>query len=147
MFQIQGRDVAAVTGKNGICYPYEEKPMIPILIRGDLTGKWKQEDFLLDTGADGTLLHSDEAVRLGLDINEYDKSEKWSICGIDGVPKPLYKKKILIKIGHFLPIFLTVGFSKGVRPGLRLLGRQGILDRFGIAFNGKDFGIFTKQEI
>jgi len=144
MFRIQPEGV--VTGRDGICYSYQGRPMIPILIKGDRDGNWRQRDFLLDTGADGTILHSNEALMLGIDIDRHD--EQGTIRGIDGLERPIYYKKgILVKIGDFPPVPLTVGFSPHVRQGLRLLGRRTILSLFGIAFNGGEICIFTKREI
>lgn len=143
MFKIQNGCI--VKGEDGICYSYQGKPVVPVLIRGDQDDGWRQGEFLLDTGADGTFLHSNEAVQLGLDINRYDGSG-W-IYGVDGCPRPVYYKSgTLIKLGNFPPISTIIGFSPYFGQGLRLLGRN-ILDSFGIAFNGKEVGIFTKQEI
>ena len=147
MFQLKCSSPALLSGKNGICYPYKRRPMIPILIRGDLNDQWntKAVDFLLDTGADVTVLHSNEALRLGLDIDRYD-SESYIGTPI-GEGKIYYKKGILIRIGNFPDIAVNIGFSPDVRPGLRLLGRETLLDFFGIAFHAKKIGIFTQREI
>ncbi|MDI6752542.1 MAG: aspartyl protease family protein [bacterium] len=145
MFQLQC-EKGIVTGTDGICYDYKGRPMISILVKGDQNGNWNQGDFLLDTGADGTFLHSDEAVRLGLNIDSYDK--EGTVKGIDGIERPAYYKEgMLIKIGHFPHVPLTIGFSSYVRPGLRILGRRTILRLFGIAFNDNEIGIFAKREI
>ena len=143
MFKI--RNGCIVKGEDGICYPYQGKPVVPVLIRGDMDDGWRQGEFLMDTGADGTFLHSNEAVRLGLDINMYE--EPGWIYGVDGCPRMVYYKRgIPIKLGNFPPILITIGFSPYFGQGLRLLGRN-VLNSFGIAFDGKEMGIFTKQEI
>lgn len=145
MFQLQCPQ-GSVIGEDGICYSYEKKPIIPVQIKGDLTDLWHTGYFLLDTGADGVLLHIDEAVKLGLDVSKYNLNRIGTLTGIDGAERSVnYKERVLIKIGNFPAIPITIGFSKDVRPGLRLLGRKTILDVFGIVFNEKEVGIFTKQ--
>lgn len=152
MFEIQCKK-GIVRGSDGECYFYDYKgrPRISILIMGDKTGKWIRGDgFLLDSGADTTILHSEEAEKLGLDIRRWNRESFFK--GVARLPKPLsyplyYKDGILIKIGHFLPVPLTIGFSPYVEEGTRILGRRTIFDLFGIAFNGKEIGIFTKRRI
>lgn len=144
MFQLQCNG-GIVTGRDGVCYPYgpHGRPMIPVLVKGDLSGIWTKTDMLLDTGADITVLHSDVASTVGLDIEKYD--EVGVVIGIDGCERPLfYKKGVLIKIANFPAIPITIGFSTYLRQGLRLLGRKTILSLFGIAFNSKEIGIFIK---
>jgi len=144
MFQM---DNGVMSGNSGICYSYsyEGRPIIPILIKGDLTDEWKESEFLLDTGADTTILHSYEAYRLGLDIDKHDYEE--NITTPIGSGKAYYKRGIRVRIGHFPDLPITIAFSEDVREGLRLLGRRDILNFIGIAFNGKKVGIFTKGEI
>lgn len=143
MFQLQCKGILA--GRNGICYSYEGRPMVPVLIKCDLTGEWRETYFLVDTGADETLLHFHEALKLGLNIGRYDPLD--FVEGIGGGVRVYYKKGILVKIGHFPPFLLTIGFSPDVMEGLRVLGRRTILNLFGIAFNDKEIGIFTNRKI
>lgn len=143
MFKIQNG--CTVKGEDGICYPYQGRPFVPVLIRGDIDDVWHQEEFLLDTGADCTFLHPNKAVRLGLDITMCDV-QGW-MHGIEGYPcQVYYKRGIPIKLGNFPPILITIGFSPHIVQEFPLLGRN-ILNSFGIAFNGKEMGIFAKQEI
>ncbi|MCP4349854.1 MAG: hypothetical protein GY795_30605 [Desulfobacterales bacterium] len=143
MFQLQC-EKGIVEGKNGVCFFYKDKPKISISIKGDKYNTWVQgDDFLLDSGADSTILHSDEADELGLDIRKYD--DRGFSKGVGGISIPIYYKYgIMIKIGDFLPISLPIAFSPKIAPGLRILGRQTIFKEFGIAFNGGKIGIFSK---
>jgi len=118
-------------------------PRIPVQIRGDLTGRWHRLDFLLDTGSDKIIIHSEVASAVGLDITKYD--DFGTITTIDESIIPVFfKKGILIKIGNFPAIVVTIGFSPNVIKEPPILGRD-ILSLFGVVFNSKEMGIFVKQ--
>lgn len=143
MFQLQCEQ-GIVEGRNGVCFSYRNKPTISIMIRSDITNCWIQgDDFLLDSGAAHTVLHSDEAVKLKLDINQVDSGGFF--IGACGIKWPIfYKKGMLVKVGNFPAVPLTIGFSPHLAAGIRILGRRTIFELFGIVFSGKEIGVFAK---
>lgn len=135
-----GYNGCELQGRDGLCYCYDEKPELPVFIKGDLVRSWKETSFLLDSGADLTLVHFDEAEDLGIDVSHslIDTSGQ----GVMGKLISLYIKQVEIKIGNLPSFFIDIAFSKDIKPNTRLLGRKTFMDIFGIAMTNKTIGIF-----
>ncbi len=146
MFKIDRR--GSVTGNNGVINQYSVKSYVKISILGDKDDQWNNDiDFIVDTGASITLMHTSEAERLGIDITKYDDESLLSGIKAGSTMKLFIKRSVMIKIGHFPPLPISIGFSSSINPNLRLLGRKTFLSRFGIAMDNTQIGIFPKIDI
>jgi predicted aspartyl protease len=85
----------------------------------------------VDTGATFTILHSDDARRLGLD---WEDGRRQMIVVGDGSFIPTYLHDLTIHIGPW-EVTAPVGFSERLGVGFNLLGRRGIFDQFRVCFN------------
>jgi hypothetical protein len=160
-----------VTGENGECFVWKEdkdgkkRPLIPVSIKNEKTGDWSSfVNFVFDTGADVTTMHTDVAKELGIDTKKCDK--KTTLGGISakgisakgisakgipakGIPAKgipaFYKNNVLIQIGDLEPFSMRILYSDGIKQGLKLLGRESILKIFGVAVDDEHVGFFPKN--
>ncbi len=88
----------------------------------------------LDTGATYSVFHADFAEELGLDI--YSGERKDVTVG-DGGMIPLYLFKLDVTIEQ-LKITAKIGFSDRLGTGINIIGREDILDKYVVCFDGKN---------
>ena len=106
------------------------EPVIPISV---LTKYGYQKfDFLVDTGADCTIMPASVAYDLDINISELPKIH---FCGIEGGRVAAYITKITVKITN-TPIEITCALSTNKQSPF-ILGRKDIFSKFNIAFDNK----------
>ena len=114
------------------------EPVIPIAV---LTKYGYQNfDFLVDTGADCSIMPKSVVKDLGLELNRLPKMR---FCGIEGSGITAYIAKITIKITS-TPVEIICALSDNEKSPF-ILGRKDIFSRFNILFDNKNKIItFTK---
>ena len=106
-------------------------PVVPIAV---LTKYGYQRfDFLVDTGADCTIIPKSVAGDLDIDLSALPKMR---FCGIEGKSITAYLTKITIKITN-TPIEITCALSSNERSPF-ILGRKDIFSNFNISFDNKN---------
>jgi len=106
-------------------------PVIPVSV---LTKYGYQKfDFLVDTGADCSIMPKSVAKDLDIDLSTLPKMR---FCGIEGKSITAYITKITIKITH-TPIEITCALSTNEKSPF-ILGRKDIFSKFNIAFDNKN---------
>lgn len=125
----------AVSGLGKIFRPY-----VPIYLNTKEAG-WKRFDFIVDSGADITMLPKSMLDILGIDKKKITKGEA---TGIGGFTTKTWQTKIPIKIGEWELEILATFTSENLTP--LLLGRVDTLDsQFSWNFDHKKKEIlFTK---
>ncbi len=117
-------------------------PYIPLTIKGQ--DERMDMMFLLDSGADYTVIPIELAELLGVDLS----GDKEQTSGVGGV---IYTRKssmmVEIKNAHEkynfkIPIHIILKRNSNVPP---LLGRETFFDKFQITFNQKDRKIILKR--
>lgn len=118
-------------------FPYQYKhikwgkvcnPLIPISVKTSLS--WQELWFLVDSGADCTMLTVSLANQLGLQFN---KQRKTQLFGIGEKSVDAYEGMIVLKLCN-QEIRVRSYFIDTVDSAL-LLGRYDIFDKFTITFN------------
>lgn len=107
------------------------EPIIPTLILTK-SGEYQLYDFILDTGADCSILPKTIAGDLGIDIKALPKI---SFKGIEGNTINAYLTKITLKITK-TPIKVTCALSCNEKSPF-ILGRKDIFSHFNILFDNK----------
>ena len=87
-----------------------------------------------DTGATYSVLHSDFCEELGLKLRS---GKRIDITVGDGGIIPVYLHELIIKI-ESLETVCKIGFSDRLGTGISILGREGIMDRYMVCFDGKN---------
>jgi hypothetical protein len=125
-------------GKPIFTFPYrykniaEEKIFNPILTLPIKTKEgWLNTLFLLDSGADTTMLTLSMAKRLGL---SFDSKKKTKLFGIGDLGVPAYPGKVVIKFKPYFELTLRCYYIDAEDSTL-LLGRLDVFDKFNICFN------------
>lgn len=123
--------------KSALTYPYQYKnidfgkvfnPFIYIPVK--TSWGWQNLWFLVDSGADTTMLTVSLAKQLGLN---YDKNRKTDLYGIGERSITAYPGKISLKLGFFEIEART--YFIDVEDSTLLLGRIDIFDQFNIYFD------------
>ena len=118
-------------------FPYQYKhiefgevfnPYISIPVKA--SWGWQNLWFLVDSGADTTMLTLSLANQLGLNVN---KNKKTELFGIGENSVPAYPGKINLKLGNF--IFDARCYFIDAEDSTLLLGRLDIFDKFNIYFD------------
>jgi hypothetical protein len=102
-------------------------PIIPITIANHRI--W----VFVDSGATFSILHVEEAQRLGI---PWDRGRPQMIVVGDGSFIPTFFHDLSLTIGEW-EITAPIGFSERLGVGFNLLGRQGIFDQFQVCFNDR----------
>ena len=105
-------------------------PTIPVSIKTRFG--YEPYDFLLDTGADFTMLPVTFADVLELKLSDLPKSRSY---GIEGHGVAVFVAPITLKLGEF-PFKVRALLSANESTPL-ILGRQGLFDRFNIHFDNR----------
>ena len=105
-------------------------PKIPVFLKTRFG--FKSFPFLLDTGADFTMLPASFAEVIGLKLDCLPKTHSY---GIEGRGITVFVAKILLKLGK-IPFEATAFLSTNESTPL-ILGRQGLFDRFNIRFDNR----------
>ncbi|MBI3443066.1 retropepsin-like domain-containing protein [Candidatus Woesebacteria bacterium] len=113
-------------------------PLINIPIKTNIG--WQNLWFLLDSGADTTMLTTSLATEFGL---AYDKNSPIKLYGIGENSITAYSGTVIMKLGDY-DIKVRVNFSSEHESTL-LLGRLDIFDTFDIAFQTTTRQIIFKQ--
>ncbi len=125
--------------KSVLTFPYRYKqieygkifnPYVRIPVKTSFS--WQDLWFLVDSGADTTMLTVSIADQLRLDI---DKTKKTQLFGIGEKSVSAYPGKIMIKIGKYT-VDLRIYFIDSEDTTL-LLGRLDFFDRFNVCFDSK----------
>ncbi|MBI4999908.1 MAG: aspartyl protease family protein [Euryarchaeota archaeon] len=87
----------------------------------------------VDTGASFSFFHSDFCSALGLDLK---KGAKMEVRLGDGDKMPVYVHRVGLRI-ETLEVRCDIVFSKRLGSGINILGRQGLLDKYKVTFDGK----------
>ena len=124
---------------SALTYPYLYKRIdfgriFNPLVNLSVKAKWGWQPlwFLVDSGADTTMMTLQLGLKLGLSANQ---EQQTSLFGIGKKRLPAYPGKISLKLGEY-EIQTRVYFIKAVESTL-LLGRLDIFDRFNITFNSQ----------
>lgn len=88
----------------------------------------------VDTGATYSVFHSDFCEELGLRLRSGSRID---ITVGDGGIIPVYLHKLVISIEN-LKITGEIGFSDRLGTGINILGREGVLDKYMVCFDGKN---------
>jgi len=91
---------------------------------------WQNLWFLVDSGADTTMLTLSLANQLGLEIN---KNKKTKLFGIGENYVPAYPGKINLKLGNF--VIDARCYFIDAEDSVLLLGRMDIFEKFNIYFD------------
>jgi len=122
-----------------IVFPYEKKlsffgevadPKIPLKVY--TKEGYREFRFLVDTGADATLLPRYAAEYIGVDLGE---SEQMWVKGIEGVGLEAYAGKIRVRIGD-KELEVRCLFAASDRVPF-ILGRTDIFDHFNLIFDNQ----------
>lgn len=103
---------------------------------------WYDTLFLLDSGADTTMLSLRLAEKLGL---YYNRLLKIRFFGIEGRGINAYRGRILVKIGG-VELGIRCYFAESDDPTL-LLGRLDLFDKFNITFDSSQKQIIFREII
>ena len=123
--------------KSALTFPYQYKqidygkiinPLTYISVKA--SWGWQPLWFLLDSGADTTLLTVPLAISLGLD---FDKTKKTHLYGIGEKSVVAYPGKVVLKLSE-TELNVRCHFIDAKESTL-LLGRLDIFDKFNILFN------------
>ncbi|MEW6007477.1 MAG: retropepsin-like aspartic protease [bacterium] len=107
-------------------------PIIPVEIEGK--DGWKKVWVFVDSGATYSILHKDEAERLGIDW----RSENMIMAVVgDGGSIPVYLHTLKLMIDN-IQIIAQIGFSDRLGIGFNLLGRKDIFESFKVCFDDKN---------
>lgn len=114
-----------------ISYSYiDSQPIIELLIK-DKSGRWNRFLAYVDSGAALTVLTRDDANRVGLTL---EKGERIELHGVSGVI-PAYLHHVKVKVaGRILDMGIAFSISNETP---RLIGRQGLFDKFVVCFNDR----------
>jgi hypothetical protein len=93
---------------------------------------------LVDSGAGATLINDEYADALGIDLKA---GRAVPIMGIEANPVTAYGHRLTIKLDDELPAFSPLCYFVPNLPTSVLLGEEGIVDHFTIAFQ-KDRNMF-----
>lgn len=114
-----------------ISYSYiDSQPVIELMVL-DRKGRWNRFLAYVDSGAAVTVLTRDDANRVGLIL---EKGERIDLHGVSGVI-PAYLHAVKIKAADRI-LHIRVAFSTSNETP-RLIGRQGLFDKFIVCFNDK----------
>lgn len=107
-------------------------------------GGYSPINAISDTGNEITIFKYEEAVKLGLDLNE---GEVFHVAGINGAGREFRRFRLPVKIGNLQPVKITIGFA--VKSGdlvENLLGNADILKtgKFEVTYDEK--GVTYKQK-
>lgn len=106
------------------------EPIIPVSVR--TPEGWKMFDFLVDSGADFSVLPRSFSKEIGVDLSECRVS---TTMGVEGSGTKIYHSKIDIRIGAFMkPIHCGFASHDRIPP---LLGRLDIFSNFNITFHAE----------
>ena len=112
-------------------YSYvDSQPIVEVLIR-DKNGRWNRFLAYVDSGAAVTVLTRDDANRVGLIL---ENGKRINLYGVSGVI-PAYLHAVKIKVADRI-LHIRVAFSTSNETP-RLIGRQGLFDKFVVCFNDK----------
>lgn len=118
-------------------FPYQYKhikwgkvcnPLVPISVKTSLS--WQELWFLVDSGADSTMLTVSLANQLGL---QYDKKKKTRLFGIGEKSVDAYEGIIILKLCN--QEIKVQSYFIDTDDSTLLLGRYDIFDKFTIIFN------------
>lgn len=111
------------------------RPYIPLKIIGQ-KGIWEGYG-LIDSGADKSLLNTEIAEEIGLDL---DENQLENFSGIEGGKLEARLAKIRLQIAGFEEIKIVAGFVNSAAVGV-ILGQEGFFDEYRIKFE-RDYGTF-----
>lgn len=123
--------------RSALTLPYQYKhiefgkvfnPYIPVPVKA--RWGWQNLWFLVDSGADTTMLTLSLANQLGLNI---EKSKRSQLFGIGEKSVPAYPGKIDLKFGN--SIISTRCYFIDTEDATLLLGRLDIFDKFNVYFD------------
>lgn len=126
--------------RSALTFPYHHKqiefgqifnPFIYIPVKTKTN--WQCLWFLVDSGADVTMLTLSLARKLGLN---YDSKRKTKLYGIGKKSVDAYPGKIIIKLGQFKIAVRT--YFIDAEDSTLLLGRLDMFERFNITFNTRN---------
>ena len=100
---------------------------------------WRNLDFLVDSGADVSMVPKSIAELVGLDLK---KARKHRTYGVEGKGLLVYEGSLAIKIGTH-QIKIPCLFSSQEKTPL-LLGRTGLFNRFTIVFENRTKNIIFR---
>jgi hypothetical protein len=127
------------------------KPVISLGVRNyESYAKVKEISFLVDTGADITILTAETATYL--EIDRSIKSDPIIIRGIDNYPLAGLPRWIYVDLGgklHPIPVLVPPEMEyvqiKSIRPRKNYLGRAAVTNCFLICFDNKRFYAFARR--
>lgn len=106
------------------------EPVIPIEILTKFG--YQKFDFLVDTGADCSIMPKSVANDLDIDLSNLTKMH---LCGIEGRTIVAYIAKITVRITN-TPLLITCALSSNEKSPF-ILGRKDIFSHFNIIFDNK----------
>ncbi|MBV6340534.1 retroviral-like aspartic protease family protein [Candidatus Magnetobacterium casense] len=128
----------------GICLPYDsdsDRPIIDISIKNDDDDdSWTTEPFLLDTGADVSIINSQKARRIGLNPNIYTGTT--TIGGITGGGK-FRLREVRARING-VELTFTLAFGPKMIHGINILSYRAVLSAFLLAFEYDRIALFPR---
>ena len=119
-----------------IKFPYSsykgiKVPLVPLQLKGKNGWHWVWA--FVDSGATYSIFHSDVASRLGIDI---DSGKKMSATVGDGKTIDIYLQKLSVNLQE--KVFpATIGFSKDLKIGFNLLGREDVFRVFRVCLSDR----------
>ena len=105
-------------------------PIVEVEISGN--GRKIRTLAYVDTGATYSVFHSDFCEELGLELHSGSRID---ITVGDGGIIPVHLHELVINIEN-LKIPGKVGFSDRLGTGINILGREDVMDKFTICFDG-----------
>ncbi|MFH1200581.1 MAG: retropepsin-like aspartic protease [Candidatus Micrarchaeota archaeon] len=110
------------------------RPLITVTV--ECAGKSRFVEFLVDSGADFSLLGAEFAAQLGMDLSEGRKRE---VRGVQGHKIVCVEKKVLLTVPGFgNPFESSVIVGHDLRPIHNLLGRDNFFHHYRVGFDQKE---------
>ncbi len=109
------------------------EPMIPVKFFNK--NKSVTINVLVDTGAFGTVLRTEEVTHLGLDVRSGDEV---IVLNADEGAQKLYYHDLQMQIGHLKPINTRAAIGNFDVVGKSVLGRAKGLSNYAITFHGSN---------
>jgi len=118
------------------------KPVLPVVFKfGEKSFPYQA---LIDTGADVSIIHSEIAEQLDLDLGKGGRMQFGGICG-SGVG---YIHKVDLEIGGYTFQNIPIVFTKDIHPfGFGIIGHEGLFNQAKLIFEltKKQFEIIPKN--